>query len=176
MEENKEDQQDQKATVRGIGLKYGGISALVSILFFLVLVLAGANAFDNTWNWIGLIFSIVILVLAHRAFKADGDGFMSYGQGVGIGFWVALVATVIGGLFTYVYAVIIDPSTMNAFYEAQQMQMEERNMPQEQIDMAQEWTRKLFWPMYAFFGVFFGVLVALIVTIFTQKKNPEPTL
>ncbi|MBX2967531.1 MAG: DUF4199 domain-containing protein [Cyclobacteriaceae bacterium] len=161
-------------TVRSVGIKYGLISALVSIVFFLILVLTGANAFDNKWNWIGLIFSIVILVLAQKNFKDDGNGFMSYGQGVGIGFWVALISVLIGGVFTYVYSNIIDPATMDTFYQAQQQQMEDRNMPDDQIEVAVEWTKKLFWPMYAFFGVFFGVLLALIVTIFTQKKSPEP--
>jgi hypothetical protein len=28
--------------------------------------------------------------------------------------------------------------------------------------------------MYLFGGIFFGVLVGVIVSIFTQKKNPEP--
>ncbi len=171
MEEN----QENRPTVRAVGLKYGVISAIVSIVFFLILVLSGQNAFDNTWSWIGMIFSIAILVLAHKNFKDDGDGFMSFGQGVGIGFWIALVSVLIGGLFTYVYSNIIDPATMDLFYEKQYEQMAEKGMPDEQIEMAVTWTKKLFWPMYGFFGVFFGVIVALIVTIFTQKKSPEQT-
>lgn len=161
-------------TPRAIGMKYGLISGLVSIVFFLVLVLSGANAFDNKWGWVGMIFSIVILVLAHKAFKNEGDGFMSYGQGFGIGFWMGLISTLLGGLFTYVYSTIIDPATMERFYEAQRMAMEEQNMPEESMEMAISWTKNLFWPMYFFMGVFFSVLLALIVTIFTQKKSPEP--
>jgi hypothetical protein len=162
-------------TVRSVGLKYGAILAIVSIVFFLILTLSGLNAFDNTWNWIGMIFSIAILVLAHKNFKDEGDGFMAYGQGVGIGFWISLVSVIVAGLFTYTYATIIDPATMDTFYEKQYEGMQEKGMPEEQIEIAVSWTKKLFWPLYAFFGVFFGVLVALIVTIFTQKKSPEKT-
>ncbi len=171
MEEN----EVNKPTVRSVGLKYGAVSALVSIVFFLVLALSGLNPFDNKWGWVSMIFAVIITVLAHKNFKDEGDGFMSYGQGVGIGFWISLVAVVVGSLFTYTYANIIDPATMETFYEKQYEQMQSQGMSDEQIDMAVTWTKKLFWPIYVVFGMFFGVLVALIVTIFTQKKAPEQT-
>jgi TRAP-type C4-dicarboxylate transport system permease small subunit len=169
MEEN----EANVTTVRSVGLKYGLISALISIVFFLVLVLSGLNAFDNKWSWINVIVSIAILYLAHKNFKDEGDGFMTYGQGVGIGFWIALVAVVVGGLFTYVYSNFIDTGAMDAFYEQQYEKMQTNGMQDEQIDVAIEWTKKLFWPMYIFFGIFFGVLIAVLVSIFTQKKAPE---
>lgn len=162
----------QAVTVRSVGIKYGFISTLVSVIFFIVLVIAGQNAFDNTWNWIGMIFSIIIMVLAHKNFK-DSNTYMSYGQGVGIAFWMCLVSIILGGLFTYVYSNIIDPTVMETFYEKQMEQMSEQNMPDEQMQMAVEWTKKLFWPMYVLFGMFFGVLLGVIVSIFTQKKAPE---
>jgi ABC-type antimicrobial peptide transport system permease subunit len=100
---------------------------------------------------------------------------MSYGQGVGIGFWMALISLIVGGLFTFVYVSFIEPTAMDAFYDMQRTGMEEKGMPDEQIDTAISWTQKLFWPIYIFFGLFFGVLVAVIVSIFTQKKNPQPS-
>ncbi|MBA4053482.1 MAG: hypothetical protein C0490_02100 [Marivirga sp.] len=171
MEEN----ETNKPTVRSVGLKYGAVATFVNIVFFLILALSGLGPFDNKWGWIGMVFSVIILVLAHKNFKDEGDGFMSYGQGVGIGFWISLVAVVIGALFTYTYANIIDPATMESFYEKQYEQMQEKGMQDEQIEMAVTWTKKLFWPIYVVFGIFFGLIVALIVTIFTQKKSPEQT-
>lgn len=169
-----EEQAKPAPTVMAVGMKWGIISSLVSIAFFIILVIAGLNAFDNKWGWIGSIFTIILLVFAHKEFKDRGDGFMTYGQGVGIGFWSAVVATVVAGLFTYVYSNIIDPATMENFYEAQRIKMEEQNMPDDQIDIAIEWTKKLFWVFYAFGGIVGGLVLALIVTIFTQKKNPAP--
>jgi hypothetical protein len=163
-------------TVRGVGIKFGLISAGISIFFFLVLVLTGMNAFDNKWNWLGLIISIIILVLAHKQFKDNGDGFMSYGQGVGIGFWIAIVSLVAAGGFTFIYVNFVEPTTMDAFYDAQRIGMEEKGMADDQIDVAVSWTKKLFWPIYFVFGLFFGVLVAVIVSIFTQKKNPQQAI
>jgi uncharacterized membrane protein YhaH (DUF805 family) len=161
-------------TARSVGVKWGLISALISVAFFLILVIAGTNAFDNKWGWVNSVFTIVLMVLAHREFKQQGDGYMTYGQGVGIGFWMTLVSLLIGGLVTYVYANIIDPDTMQNFYEMQRIQMEERNVPDEQIEIALEWTRKLFWVFYAIGGLVGGLIIALIVSIFTKKDNPAP--
>lgn len=161
-------------TTRSVGIKWGLISGLISIVFFLALVLSGQNAFDNKWNWIGLIISLAIVFLAHKNYKESGNGYMSYGQGVTIGFWIALVSLVLGAGITFLYVKVIDTGAMDMFYEKQIEQMSKNGMPDDQIDMAISWTKALFWPMYLFFGLFFGVLVGVIVSIFTQKKNPEP--
>ena len=161
-------------TVRSVGMKYGLISAVYGIVFLVGMSLAGQNAFDNKWGWINMIVGVALLILAQKNFKDSGDGFMSYGQGIGISFWSALTSIVIAGVFTYVYAELLAPETMERFYDAQREQMEAKNMPDEQIDMAVSWTKKLFWPIYVFMGMFFSILIALIVTIFTQKKNPDP--
>jgi uncharacterized membrane protein len=172
MEENVS---NEVVSVRSVGMKFGLIMAVYSIVFFLVLTLADLNAFDNKWGWVNMVVSIVVLVLAHRNFKSSGDSFMSYGQGIGIAFWISLTSVVVGALFTYLYAEVIAPETMEKFYDFQREQMESKNMQDEQIEVGLSWVKKLFWPMYVFFGMFFGILIALIVTIFTQKKNPDPT-
>jgi len=161
------------STVRSVGLKFGLYYGVFSIAYFLVIALVGANPFDNKWNWISLIFAVGIVVWAHIAFKNEGDGFMSFGQGVGIGFWLSLVSLVIGGVFTYFYSAFIDASLLEGVFEKQRLQMEQQGSPENQIEVAQEWTRKLFWYIYGVFGMFFSMLVAVVVTIFTQRKNPE---
>jgi hypothetical protein len=161
-------------TPRSIGIKWGLISALFSVVFFLVLTLSGQNAFDNSWSWISIAISVALVVLAHKNFKDSGNGYMSYGQGVGIAFWMALLSVVIGFAVTYIYVAFIDTGAMDLFYEKQAEQMAEKGMPDDQIEMALGWTKMLFWPMYLLGGLFFGVLTGVIVSIFTQKKNPEP--
>jgi TRAP-type C4-dicarboxylate transport system permease small subunit len=160
-------------TPRSVGIKYGLLSALISIIFFLILVVLGQNAFANNWNWVSLMITIAIVFLAHKNFKDNGDGFMSYGQGVGIAFWIALVSVLINFLLTYSYVKFIDASAMELFYQAQSEELAERGMPRDRVEMAMSLTRILFWPLFIFFGLVFGLFVGLIVSIFTQKKNPE---
>ncbi len=113
MEENLN---EPKSSVWSIGLKFGVILAVVNICFMLVRTILGDNPYGNDWkNWLGAVFTIVIVVLAHKNFKDNGDGYMSYGQGLGLSMVVILVSIVIGGVFSFVYN-MIDPTVMeNAF-------------------------------------------------------------
>ncbi|HLT81599.1 MAG TPA: DUF4199 domain-containing protein [Cyclobacteriaceae bacterium] len=166
--------QENAVTTRGIGTKYGLYAAGFGIFFFFVLVFTGQNVFDNKWGFVNLPVSILILVLAHREFKQSGNGFMSYGQGVAIGFWMTLVSLVIGFLIQWAYISFVEPEVMERFYELQRIQLEDSGMPDSQIDTVQSGTRRFFWVFGFFAALFFGVLLAVIVSIFTQKKNPQP--
>ncbi len=161
-------------TTRSVGIKWGLISAIISIVFFLILALVGTNAFDNKWSWIGMIVSVVLVFLAHKNFKDSGDGYMSYGQGVAIGFWIALISLALAVLVQFTYVNFIDTGVMEMFFDAQIEEMSKKGMPDNQIDVAIEWTKKLFWVFYILGGLFFGVLVGVVVSLFTQKKNPQP--
>jgi len=161
-------------TTRSVGIKVGLISALVVVVLFLMLAISGVNAFDQSWNWIGMVITIALVILAHKNFKDNGTGYMSYGQGVGIGFWMALVAVIISGLVTLAYVTFVDTGAMELLWETQAEKMAQQGMGDEQIEMGLSIAQKLFWPMYFIFGLIGGVLVAVIVSIFTQKKNPQP--
>lgn len=161
-------------TIMSVGLKYGMISTAVHILIFLGLALTGNNAFDQKWGFVSLAFSIVFTVLAHREYKLNGNGFMSYGEGFKIGLVMLGVGIIVGTGFQWVYATMVDPEVMNGFFDFQRAQMEEKGTPDNQIDIAMEWTKKLFWPMAIVMGTIFGLIINAIVTAFTQKRNPEP--
>lgn len=170
------DSEVKPPSIANIGLKYGLISAGAGILIFLALALMASNPFDNTWGWVRIAISIAIIVLAHREFKSSGDGYMSYAQGFKIGFVMVIVSIIVGTGFTWFYTTIVDPGVMTIFFDAQREQMASNNMPDEQIDVAIEWTQKLFWPLALIGGVVGGTIGVLIVTIFTQKRNPEPQI
>jgi hypothetical protein len=162
-------------STRSAGMKFGMISGLIGIALFLVSAITGMNPFQGVLSWIGIAISIALLFLAQKSFKDNGDGFMSYGQGVGIGFWFTLISTLLSVAVMYVYVTFIDGAPMELFYEEQASKMEGQGQSEEAIEMALEWTRKLFW-IFAIIGtIFWGMIIALILTIFTQKKHPEPT-
>ena len=90
-------------TTRSVGIRYGIILSLISIVFFLVFANFAMETYLSIGRWGNTILSIVIIVLAHIYYKQNGDGFMNFGQGVGIAFWTGLVSSAIGSVFTYVY-------------------------------------------------------------------------
>ncbi len=168
-----ENNEIEPATTRSVGVRFGLIVAVISIVLFIIPAVIGQNPFKGVWSWIGIVIGIGLLVFAHKSFKDDGDGFMNYGQGIGIAFWMALVSTLIAVPFMYAYISFIDVNPFELFMDQQQEEMAAKGTPENIIETSTEWTRKLFWPIALVMGLLFNIIIALIVTIFTQKKDPN---
>jgi hypothetical protein len=130
------------------------------------------------WNWISYFMTGVLVFLAHKYYKDNTSGFMSYGQGIGIAFWMGLISGVISSVFTYIYIKFVDSSFVEMIKEKQLADMEAKGMSEEQIDQAMKMASYFMTPEAMFlFGLIGGIvgtiIIALIVTIFTQKKAPE---
>lgn len=167
---------EEKASVTAwsVGLRYGLILSLVSIIFSLIQTALGANPLDQGWQaYLSIVFVIIVVVLAHKYFKENGDGYMSYGQGFGIAFITLVISIIIAGLYTYVYAKYVDTTLMDQVWEKTRQKMEDQGQSEENIEMGLGLVKKLFWIIYVFGGMFWGLIVGLIVPIFTQKKRPE---
>jgi hypothetical protein len=165
------------STVMSVGLKFGLILGLASVVQSLVVFAIGSNPLSSNWvnTCVAILVSIGVIVFAQKTFKDSGDGFMSYGQGLGIAMIVSMIAIVIGMIFIYIYINFIDTSAFEEVWEKAAADMEAKGNTQEQIDIGLEWGRKLFWVFYLIGGVFGSLITGLIVTIFTQKKAPEQT-
>ncbi len=166
-------------TPRSVGIRFGLIGAVISIAYFVILNLAGLDMTQGFWNWLGYVITLVLLVLSHKYYKDNGDGFMSYGQGIGIAFWIGIVSGLIASIFNYFYIKFIDPSFLEIIKDKQLEAMQERGMSDEQIDQAMQFSSIFMNAEAMLFFMIFGsilatIIFALIVTIFTQKKNPEP--
>ncbi|HYG00918.1 MAG TPA: DUF4199 domain-containing protein [Chryseosolibacter sp.] len=169
---------DTPVTTRSAGIRYGVIAAVISIVFFLALNISGVDMTASYWSWIGYLITAVIVFLAHKYYKENGDSYMNYGQGIGIAFWQGLIGAGISHIFTYIYIKFIDGAFIDNVIDAQRAGMEERGMSDEQIDQAMEFSASFMTPevmmlMGFLFAILGTVIIALIVTIFTQKSRPE---
>ena len=166
-------------TTRSAGVRFGLIGAVCSIAYFLILNVAGIDMTSGGWNWLGQGITVLIVVFAHKYFKDNGDGFMSYGQGVGIAFWIGLVGGIISSIFTYLYIKFVDTSFVELAKERQIETFRQQGMTDQQIDQAMSFSESFMTPEAMFLMMFIGsiiltVIYGVIVSIFTQKKNPEP--
>ncbi len=164
-------------SLRSIGVKFGIIAGLLGIMFTIVIDVTG-NLGNQGLQYSGLIITLAVVFFAHREYKNNGDGFMNYGQGVGIGAWIGLVGSVISSVFTYVYVSFINTEYVSTLKDIQRMKMEEQGLSDAQIDQAMEITGAFMTPvallgMGLFMGVLFTVIIALIVSAFTKKARPE---
>lgn len=169
--------EENSVSVKSVSMKWGLIHGLISIILFVIIDLIGM-AGNQGLQWLGLPVFIAIMVLAHREFKNDGDGYMSYGQGLGIGTLLSVVAGIISSAFTYIYITYINTDYLSGIKEMQIMQLESQGMSDSEIEQTMEMTKMFFTPeamagFGIFFGILFGFIFALIITAFTKKPKPE---
>lgn len=148
---------------------------------------------SGAWSWIGYGITLLIVVFAHKYYKDNNietqsvaiddrrvaHGFMSYGQGVGIAFWIGLVSGIISSIFTYLYIKFVDTSFIDMVKEQQIETFQKQGMSDQQIDQAMKVAANFTTPeMMLIMGllgsIIVTVIIGVIVSIFTQKKNPEP--
>lgn len=165
-------------TVRQTGIRYGVILGLISVAYFMVLVLSGINTADGWVRWSGFIFNAALVVLGQIYFRQNGGGYMSFGQGMGIAFWIALISSVISTAFTVLYMTIIDPDFAQMIQDMQMEAMAEQGLSDEQIEQAMKMAAAFTTPPMLFLfgvlgGIFSTMLIALIATFITKKENPN---
>jgi hypothetical protein len=164
-------------TTKSAGIRYGLISAVIGIVYFLGLRMADVDM-QGPASWLGWVITAVLIFLAHKYYKENGTGFMSYSQGIGIAFWLGLISAAISSVFTYLYIKFIDTAFIDMIKEKQYEQLQSRGMSEEQIDQAMKFAGMFATPEAIFLmgfvmTVISAVLIALIVTLITQKKSPE---
>ena len=168
----------QMVTVKSVSMKWGLYLGLAYIIWTLIMYMTEMDT-NTTLQWLSGILFIVGAVVAHKEFKRDGDGYMSYGQGLGIGTLVALISGVISSVFSYVYMKFIDPSVITRMMDASREQMEARGgLSDAQIEQALEISSGFMTPEVLFglgivIAVFFGFILSLIISAITKNTNPE---
>lgn len=168
-------QEQYSASVKQTASKWGLILGVVSIALFVIILFTGM-AGNQLASWLTYIPTIVIVVLAHNEFKKDNHGFMTYGQGVGLGTLLVLIGSLLNTAFFYVYIKFFDNSFMDILKEKQLEEMQKQGLSDEQIDQAIAMSENFMTPeIISLFGllgaVFFGFILSLIISAFTKKSE-----
>ena len=164
-------------STRGIGFKYGLILGLISIVLFIVFDFAGVST--SSWaRYIGIVPTAILIFMAHKAFKDEGDGYMRFGQGMGVGFWLSALSSAVSSVFAMLYVMFINPNMMDAAKQEQIQKMEEQGMTDAQIDQAMGFAEVFMSPVAMLIfgligGILIGVIISLIVSAFTKNDNPQ---
>lgn len=175
-----ETQVRQPPSAMKIATRYGLIQGVIGFLLFVIVVMTGVRQ-----NWmtssINIVVAVVLIVLAHRTFKKENEGIMSYGRGVGVGTLLSVVASVVSCILLYIYVGFINTGYPAAALKIQQTALEERGMSGAQLEQAVSMTSAMLSPVGIVIvglisGIVAGFVVALIVSAFTKCNDPRAVI
>lgn len=167
---------ETSASTARVALKWGLISALISIASSLAMFMSHQTG--NQWySVLLLIATVIFLVMAMKEFRHANNGYMTYGQGVGIGALMSAVGGFLGSAFNTFYMTLIDPNLQQEAIEQAREKMEEQGMNDDQIERALEMSQKFQTPGFTFVAgilatIVLGVLLSLIVAAFLRRNKP----
>lgn len=164
-------------TTTSVGLRFGLLTGLLSIIFSFILYVTQAD--QSPVRWLGLAILVGGMVMAHNAYKQGNSGFMDYSEGLGIGALMSVISGMLSTAFSFVYMKFVDPEYMARVMDTTRAKMEEKGgMTDEQIDQAMRMMQKFSaggWMVL--FGVLgsllFGFLIALVVSAITKNSKPQ---
>jgi Protein of unknown function (DUF4199) len=168
--------EQQSTSTASIALKWGVVGGVASIIFTTILYVSG-QATNTPLGLLGLIISATCIFLAMKEFRTENSGFMSYGQGLGVGTLLTAVSGFMSMIFNYIYTEFIDTTIRQQILDKMRSDMEGRGMDDIQIDQAMEMSQKFASPGFTFvFGIigaiFIGFVISLIISAILKKNKP----
>ncbi|MCD6090116.1 MAG: DUF4199 domain-containing protein [Bacteroidales bacterium] len=170
---------ENKVSIWKNSVNYGLIGGILMIALSVILWLTGMmeNKFLGYISYLILAFAMYLGAVNWR--DKSNDGWMTYGEAFKTGFFVTLIAALLGLIYSYVFFNFIDPDFIGTIMSKAEEAMLEANpsISDEDLDRALEMTSKFSSPtmltVFGFIGtVIFGTLLSLIVAIFAKKVNP----
>ncbi|WP_080059153.1 DUF4199 domain-containing protein [Spirosoma aerolatum] len=169
---------EEKTSTTRVALKWALILAVVSIIYSIILFVTDSIG-NRALGFVAYGLTIAAIIMAMREFRTLNGGFMTYGEGVGLGTLTAAISGFISSLFSVFYMTVIDTGIMTRAADKAREQMENQGMPDEQIDSAMSIMEKFQSPGILFaFGVigsiFLGLIFSLIIAAFIRRNKNNP--
>jgi len=167
-------------TPTSVAVRYGLLTGLIWVIVDFILRVTELSFKFSVYLSAAIVVYIIGSIIAHRFFKQNNGGFMTYKQGLIIVIVLSLLTGFVSGLFNYIYVNFIDTdyvAKMRADMEAWLSSLP--NITEAQIDksLADINEEKLKSPLQIGKGLmssaFIGLIIGLIITAFTKHNRPE---
>ncbi|EAY24754.1 DUF4199 domain-containing protein [Microscilla marina] len=165
-------------TVKSAGLKYGLYLGVVSIVLSVLQFMAMGGSGSYILMGASVLIAVIAIVFAHNEFKRNNEGFMSYGEGLGIGVLVSIISGTISGAFGILYRTVIDPNFNQKVLESTRRTLEDAGTYNEaQIEQVLEMSQKFSTPGVSLLiallsSAIVGLLMSLIISAITKNTRP----
>jgi hypothetical protein len=167
----------EKPSTARIALKWGIISAIFSIIFSTILYIT--DLWMNPWLVsTSYVILTICIFMSMKEYKSLNNGFLNYGEGLGLGTLLSAVAGVFSSTFNYVYTTFVDTSINQKILDIQREGMEKRGMSEEQIEQFMEISANFMSPGIVFLSnilsiIFIGFIISLIIAAIQKNTKPE---
>jgi hypothetical protein len=152
-----------------------------------IIVLSLIGYFTGMWqsdawnivNYLWMVFLAVGIVFGLKDRKNnDLNGVMTYGQGLGTGVIISIVAGVVDAIFTYVYITIINPDFQDVMHQKMREGMAKQGLSPEQMEQAAKiqavWTSPLMICLFLIIAtVFIGFILSLIIAAIMKSRDTD---
>lgn len=159
-------------TTSKVAIRYGLIYGLVAIAISVVSTMA--NLRENTLVSI-LTFAVWIafIVLAIKYFKDNSEGFITLGQGFGIGLLVSVIGSIISGIFLIVYFKFLNPELWEQQLDRVRAEWEKQGMDDKSMQFAENFVSPEAMLIFSILGaLLLGSVFSVVVAAIMQKKKP----
>lgn len=181
---------EQKPSIVSPAVKYGIIMAVISFIINIVFtysIISGAVPvlFSSILILlVSIVIMIVFIIMAYKEFKRSNEGWMTFGQGIGIGVITCVISGLIATILAIAYFNLIDTEAQKQVadisIEATVSMMENNNVPlppgfEEEQRAAQEKNQQpLYQLMYGVGGsLVLGFIFSLILGAIMKKTPSE---
>ena len=162
-------------------IHYGSLSGIAIVIFYMVLYFSGFNLFGQM-SILGIWIPIVFLVLATKYHRNHNlGGFMTYRQGLSIGFITTIFSATLFGLFFYLFGTVYDLSVLDTYKMQAEISLEEGKalLSEKMLDKAMESIELVTMSSLAFSEAFNktigGIIATLIIAaVFRRKQQTFP--
>lgn len=170
---------NEKPSTAKLALKWGLITGVALIVFSTLLYTL--NQMANTGLTL-LIYVIVAggLVLAIREYRTLNGGYLSIGEGVGLGTLLAAISGLLSSAYNVLYTTVIDPGVREQMMNQVRAGLEDQGkLTDEQIDQALEITQKFQSPgLQLIVGILGSILIgavfSLLISAIMRRRNDNP--
>jgi len=170
--------EEKKPSLAINALNYGLITGAVLIVYSLLLYIA--NLYMNKpLGYISYLFLLAGMVWGTIEYRKKAlNGFMTYGQAFSSCFLIGLFAGILGTIYMFVFINYINPGFVNEIIEQARIQMQAKNLNDDQIESALDYTRKFTTPlMMTVWGLvaysLMSAILGLLAAIFLKKTDPD---
>ncbi len=167
---------ENQTTTTRTALKWGVIIGIINILYSTAIMVSGQIG-NQSLVYVSYLIIGIGIYLALNDFKKENAGFLSFGQGLGLGTMMSAIVGLISSFYSFAYVKFIDSSIMDQALKNAEREMEKRGLPDDQIDQAMEYSKMFMSPGVMFVSSVFiitliGFILSLIISAIMKKDKP----